>query len=106
MTYAEVKQVLRDAWSVLYNFGSWVGSHSTKIAVAGRAGYLMAAGLGWTHLTLTQFALVGGFLEAVFAVFVETTTVSKQRMGERIDEKSSIMAAEKVSKIMSGGNGG
>ena len=83
MSWQATRAAILDGWAAATVFGTWVGSHSNKLAVAARAGYLMAAGLGWTHLTLTQFALVAGFGEAVLAVFVESTMVSKQRMGER-----------------------
>lgn len=96
MSWQDTKAVLRDIWTAAQALGSWVGSHSTKLAVAARAGYLMAAGLGWTHLTLTQFALIGGFGEALLSVFVESTTVSKVRMGERIDEAKAKMAESGV----------
>jgi hypothetical protein len=110
MSWQATRAAILDGWAAAQVFGSWVGSHSNKLAVAARAGYLMAAGLGWTHLTLTQFALVAGFGEAVLAVFVESTMVSKQRMGERmvevesrVDEKAEQKADAKVAQMMDSG---
>jgi len=59
---------------------------------------MMCIGLGWTHLTDAQIGLIGGFMEALLAVFVESNTVSKARMAERIDEKVDQKVAQKMSE--------
>lgn len=89
-------------WNGLMLFSEWVGGHSTKIAAAARAGYFMAVGFGWTHLTLAEVGLIGGFAEAVLAVFVESTTVSKSRVGERIDAE--VAKQMSATSVPGGGN--
>lgn len=72
-------------WQNLYTFGSWCGAHSNKMSSAARAGYMMLLALGWTHLSEAQIGAIGLFAEAILGLFIESTTVSKQRVGERID---------------------
>lgn len=69
-----------------YAFGSWCGSHSNKLSSAARAAYMMALALNWTYLTETQIGAIGLFAEAILGLFIESTTVSTKRMGERIDQ--------------------
>ena len=69
-----------------YTVGAWCGAHSNKLSAAYRSAYMMAIALGWTHLTDMQIGAIGLFAETILGLFVETTTVSKARMGERIDE--------------------
>lgn len=65
----------------------WIGGHSNKVASAIRAFLYMAIALSWTHLTEAQIGAILLFTEAFLGLFVETNTVSKVRVGERITEK-------------------
>jgi len=71
----------------LLMIAQWIGAHSNKIASAIRAFMYMAIALAWTHMTESQIGSVLLFTEAFLGLFVETNTVSKARVGERIDEK-------------------
>ncbi len=73
-------------FSACYSFGSWCGSHSNKLASTLRACYLAAVALNWTHLTPEQIGAIGLAAESVLGLFIESTTVSKLRMGQRIDD--------------------
>ena len=88
-------------------FGSWVGAHSNKVSSTARACYLAAMALGWTHLTIEQAGAVGLAAESVLGLFIESTTVSKQRAGERIEaeseRKAEIKADIKVAQMMDSG---
>ena len=64
----------------------WLGSHATRASSIIRAYCYMAVGLNWYHLDNVQIALIMGLVEALLMAFTETNTVSKKRMGERIDE--------------------
>ena len=81
-----------------YTFGSWVGAHSNKISSAARAGYMMALAMNWTHLSEAQIGSIGLFAEAILGLFIESTTISKARVGERIDAKVSEQVAQKMSE--------
>lgn len=82
----------------LYDAGVWCGSHSNKIMGAANAGYAMAAALGWTHLTPAEIGSVWLFFAALGGLFVESTTISKARMSERMDE----VKAQAASGIVTG----
>ena len=69
----------------LNTFGSWCGSHSNKIASTARACYMAAVALNWTHLTPEQIGAIGLAAESILGLFIESTTVSTKRMGERIE---------------------
>ena len=77
---------------------TWTGAHSNKISSTARACYLAAMALGWSHLTIEQAGAIGLAAESVLGLFIESTTVSKSRVGERIDEQ--------VAKRTGTGNGG
>lgn len=77
---------LKQLGLLLYDCGSWCGSHSNKIMGVASSGYAMAAALGWTHLTPAEIGSVWLFFAALGGLFIESTTVSTKRMGERIDE--------------------
>lgn len=80
----------------------WLGGHSNKVASAIRAFLYMAIALSWTHLTEAQIGAILLFTEAFLGLFVETNTVSKVRVGERIEEKSTEKANARVAEFMSG----
>lgn len=87
----------------------WVGGHSNKVASAIRAFLYMAIALSWTHLTEAQIGAILLFTEAFLGLFVETNTVSKVRVGERmaevesrVDAKADQKADAKVVAIMTG----
>ena len=65
----------------------WIGGHSNKVASAIRAFLYMAIALSWTHLTEAQIGAILLFTEAFLGLFVETNTVSKVRVGQRITEE-------------------
>ena len=68
-------------------FASWVGAHSNKVSSTARACYLAVMALGWSHLTIEQAGAIGLAAESILGLFIESTTVSKARMGERMEEK-------------------
>lgn len=80
---------------------SWVGGHATKLAATLRAFFYMGTLLLWWHLTAEQLIGVMAFAEAFLYMFVETNTVSKVRVGERIEEK----VAQQVTAITGTGDG-
>ncbi len=77
----------------------WIGQHSNKLAGVARAFFYMGILLTWWHWTAEQLAAVMTFIEALLYVFVESNTVSKARVGERITEK----VDEKMAEIMESG---
>lgn len=102
---------LLQAWLVLQAVGSWVGAHSNKLSSAGRAGYMMALALGWTHLTEMQIGAIGLFAEAILGLFIESTTVAKARVGERIDAEVERRTgtgdvSDSAARALSGGGSG
>lgn len=82
----------------LQAIGSWIGAHSNKLSAAARACYMAIVALGWSHLSVEQVGAIALAGESVLAVFVESTTVSKVRVGERIDAE--------VARKMGTGSGG
>lgn len=72
----------------------WIGEHSNKVASTVRAFLYMAIALSWTHLTEAQIGAILLFTEAFLGLFVETNTVSKVRVGERITAKVEEKVAE------------
>lgn len=65
---------------------SWIGAHATKIAATLRAFFYMGTIVHWWTLTTDQLIAVMAFVEAFLYMFVESNTVSKVRVGERITE--------------------
>jgi len=63
----------------------WIGAHANKVASAVRAFLYMGLVLNWWHLTVEQQVSVLTFVEVVLSLFVEGNTVSKVRVGERIN---------------------
>lgn len=77
----------------------WIGGQSNRLASAIRAFMYMTVALSWTQLTEAQIGTILLFTEALLNLFVETNTVSKVRMGERMDEveaKVEIKAEQKA----------
>lgn len=72
----------------------WVGQHSNKVRSAIWQSILLAVALKWITFEEAQLAVIGMFLDAVLGLFVETNTVSKVRVGERIVEGRAKEAAE------------
>lgn len=64
----------------------WIGAHANKLSSAVRAFCYMMVGLNYTHLQDGQIGLILTFLEVALGLFTETNTVSKARMGERIED--------------------
>jgi hypothetical protein len=64
----------------------WIGEHATKLAAALRAFFYMGTLLHWWTLSVDQFTGIMAFVEAALYMFVESNTVSKVRVGERITE--------------------
>ena len=77
----------------------WIGGHSNKVSSAIRAFLYMTIALSLTHLTEAQIGSILLFTEAFLGLFVETNTVSKVRVGERITEK----VEEKVAEMTGSG---
>lgn len=75
----------------------WIGEHANKVRSAIWQGLLVGVAMGWITLAEAQLAVLGMFLDAVLGLFVESNTVSKVRVGERITEG--------VDKIMGTGSG-
>ena len=65
----------------------WIGAHANRAAGVARAFFYMGVVLTWWHWTPEQMGAVMAFVESVLFMLVETNTVSKQRMGERIDSE-------------------
>lgn len=76
----------------------WLQAHANKLSSTVRAFCYMLIGLGWSHLTDVQIGLILTFIEVFLGLFTETNTVSKQRVGERINAK--------VTEIMTGTGSG
>lgn len=72
----------------------WIGEHSNKVRAAVWSLLLLLVALGAFALTEFQLAAAGLALSNMLDLLVETNTVSKVRVGERITEG--------VDKIMSG----
>lgn len=85
-------------WERIQAIGVWAGSHSNKLASTARACYLALLALHWTDLTVEQAGAIGLAAESVLGLFIESTTVSKSRVGERIDAE--------VTRKMGTGSGG
>jgi hypothetical protein len=69
------------------NIVQWIGSNSNKVRMAIWQSILLGVALKWITLEEAQLAAMGMFLDAILGVFVETNTVSKTRVGERITEE-------------------
>lgn len=80
------------------NLIHWIGEHSNKVRSAIWQGILLSVAFQWLTIEEAQLAVLGMFLDAMLGLFVETNTVSKARVGERITEA--------VEKQMSTGSGG
>lgn len=65
----------------------WIGEHSNKVRAAIWSALLLALALHYLTLDDTQMGVIGLALSNFLDLFVETNTVSKVRVGERIDEK-------------------
>lgn len=65
----------------------WIGEHSTKLAAAVQTFLFMGSLLHWWVLTADQLVAVMAFVTAILYVFVESNTVSKARVGERITQE-------------------
>lgn len=65
----------------------WVGSQANKLASLVRALLYMLVALNYTHLTEQQIGAILLFTEIALGLFVESNTVSKVRVGERIDQE-------------------
>lgn len=65
----------------------WIGEHSNKVRSFVWQTILVSVVMGWITLAEAQLAAWGMFLDAALAMFVESNTVSKVRVGERITEK-------------------
>jgi len=79
----------------------WIGSQANRIAIALRAFFYMGSLLKWWELTADQLMAIGACVESFLAVFVESNTVSKVRMGERMDEKDAKVEARVAEMGMS-----
>lgn len=84
--------------TVLHAIAHWIGEHANKLASLIRAALYMGVALHWTQLTDVQIGSILMFTEVFLALFVETNTVSKVRVGERITQE--------VDRQMSGTGGG
>lgn len=65
----------------------WVGEHSNKVRAAVWSTVLLLVALGITHLTDVQLGAFGLFLSNALDLFVESNTVSRVRVGERITDE-------------------
>jgi len=65
----------------------WIGKHSNKVRSAIWQFILLAVAMRWITLEEAQLAVLGMFLDAILSLVVETNTVSKVRVGERIDQE-------------------
>lgn len=82
----------------LITVGKWISGHTNKVSELGRQvmyALIIFHVLDWTPEQQVAFLAVGS---ALLAMFTEGGTVSKQRVGERIDTE--------VAKITGTGNGG
>lgn len=66
---------------------SWIGQHSNKVRSAIWQFILLAVAMKWLTFEEAQLAVIGMFLDALLGLFVETNTVSKVRVGERITQE-------------------
>lgn len=64
----------------------FIGQHSNKVRTFIWQSILLAVALKWITLEEAQLAVLGMFVDASLGLFVETNTVSKVRVGERITE--------------------
>lgn len=67
-------------------FFSWIGEHANGVASTVRAFMYMIVALNWVHLDATQIGTIFLFTETFLALFIDKNTVSKVRVGERINE--------------------
>lgn len=65
----------------------WIGQHSNKVRSAIWQAILLAVAMKWITFEEAQLAVLGMFLDAVLGLFVESNTVSKVRVGERITQE-------------------
>lgn len=65
----------------------WIGEHSNKVRMAIWQILLLSVAMKWITLEEAQLAAWGMAIDAVLGVIVETNTVSKVRVGERITEE-------------------
>jgi len=85
----------------------WIGEHANRVAGVARAFFYMGVILTWWHWTAEQMGAVMAFVEAVLFMLVETNTISKVRMDERmvevesrVDQKAEQKADAKVAAIV------
>ena len=64
-----------------------IGAHANRVAGVARAFFYMGVILTWWHWTAEQMGAVMAFVESVLFMLVETNTVSKVRVGERITQE-------------------
>jgi hypothetical protein len=76
----------------------WIGEHSNKVSSFVRAVIYMAVALSWTHLNDAQIGTILLVVESALALFIESNTVSKVRMGERIVEVEAKVEAKAEQK--------
>ena len=65
----------------------WIGQHSNKVRSAIWQAILLSVAMKWITLEEAQLAVLGMFLDATLGLFVESNTVSKVRVGQRIDQE-------------------
>jgi hypothetical protein len=65
----------------------WIGQHSNKVRAFIWQAILVSVVMNWITLEDAQLAAWGMFIDAALFMFVETNTVSKVRVGERITEE-------------------
>lgn len=67
--------------------GSWISRHTNKVSELARQIMYALILFGVVHLTPEQQIALVAVGSALLAMFTEGGTVSKQRVGERIDEQ-------------------
>lgn len=65
----------------------WIGEHANKVRAAIWQLMLVGVAMKWITLDEAQLAVWGIALSAVLDLFVESNTVSKVRVGERITQE-------------------
>jgi len=80
--------------TTLTMIGKWISGHTNKVTEFGRQMMYAAILFHLIHWTPEQQIGALAAISAFFAMFTEGGTVSKARMGERIDEKVATKVAE------------
>jgi len=90
-----------DVIKIASTFSTWVATHVVAIGAAVTATLPVLSILGWIHLTVDELAGLQLGIAGIVAAVTGKGTVSKPRVGERIEEK----VAQQVTAITGTGDG-